>query len=113
MTTQMSDECRPEMLPSGEVIRVRGARPFSEAERKSLGELVEAARRRMPPPNPGALELHERIVAALAGLEISRRIELAPMIGVKYSVLGRIPQGRMPDADDLAKIETWLAEHGV
>ena len=109
----MSDECRPVKLPSGEKIRVRGGHAMSEAETKFLGEIVEAARRLIPPSDPGAAELYERIQALKDRVGLLHNSSLAVLIGVNYSVLTRIAQGRMPGDADLAKIEERLAKHGV
>jgi len=100
-------ECRDVALPSGEVIRVRGRGELGPAGVAALAELVEAVRRKAAenPPDPGTEVLYERIEAARGPLNWR---QVAALAGVKFSVLFRIGQGRMPGTDDLARIETWL-----
>lgn len=103
------DECRPVTLPSGETIRVRGRGGLGPAGVAALGELVEAVRRKAAAenlPDLGAPELYERIEAARGELPLR---EAARAASVRFSVLFRIGQGRMPGANDLAAIEAWLA----
>lgn len=104
------DECREVTLPSGEQIRVRAAGPMSAEAVAALGDLVDAARRKMAvehPPEPGTHELYERLRARMNELDISLR-GVAFQTGVRFAVLFRIGQGLMPDGEDLAAIETWL-----
>ena len=101
------DECRDVELPSGEVIRVRGDGELDAAGIAALGEVVDAARRLAAetPPDDGAAELYERIESVRG--ELNWR-QVAARAGVRFSVLFRIGQGRMPDPADLTAIETWL-----
>ena len=104
------DSCRPVTLPSGETIRVRGAGEMSPEAAAALGEIVEAARRKMAtehPADPGTEELWARLNARMDELDISLR-GVAYETGVRFSTLFRIAQGRMPDRDALAVIEAWL-----
>lgn len=104
------DECRPVKLPSGEPMRVRSAEPMGPEAVAALGELVDAARRKMAaehPPEPGTHELYERLHARMDVLDVSLR-GVAFQTGVRFSTLFRIGQGLMPDGDDLAAIERWL-----
>lgn len=103
------DSCRLVALPSGETIRVRGAREVTPAAAAALGEVVDAARRMAAeqPPEPGSKDLYERIRARCDALGISLR-GVAFQTGVRVSTLFRIGQGRMPDRDALAAIEAWL-----
>jgi hypothetical protein len=106
-----ADACRPVTLPSGEPIRVRGARPMDARETAALGVLVDAARALHAaghPPNPAAEALWARLDAA-AGAAGIRRHQVARECGVRPSVVTRIAQGCMPEAGDLAAIERWLA----
>lgn len=105
------DACRPVKLPSNETIRVRGARPLNAEETAALGEVVDAARRKLTaehPPNPAAEALWARVAARCDARGILRR-DAAHEAGVRPSVLTRIAQGVMPDGDDLAAIEAWLS----
>ncbi len=105
------DECRDVELASGEVVRVRGRRGLGPAGVAALSELVEAARAKAAenPPDEGTGVLYERIEAARAARNWR---QVAAEVGVKFSVLFRIGQGRMPGGEDLAAIETWLAASG-
>jgi|GEM_PF-5313442 len=108
------DECRPVTLLSGETIPVLGARELSPAGVAAMGELVEAVRRKAAaenPPDPDAAALWARIDTARHAAGLSLR-EVSGLCGVKFSVLFRTAQGRMPGADDLAAIEAWLAANG-
>lgn len=102
------DECRPVTLASGETIRVRGRRGLGPAGVAALSELVAAVRAKAAenPPDEGTGVLYERIEAARGPLNWR---QVAAEAGVKFSVLFRIGQGRMPGGEDLAAIETWLA----
>lgn len=105
------DECREVTLPSGEAIRMRGAGPMSPEAVAALGELVDAARRKMAAehsPEPGTAELYERLRARMDVLDVSLR-GVAFQTGVRFSTLFRIGQGLLPDGDNLAAIERWLA----
>lgn len=107
--SESPDECRPVTLPSGEVIRVRGRGGLGPAGVAALGELVDAARRldaERNPPDDGAPELWARIDAARGDRSLR---ECARLAGVRFAVLFRIRQGRMPGAQDPAAIEAWLA----
>lgn len=101
------DECRDVTLESGEVVRVRGRGGLGPAGVAALSDLVEAVRAKAAetPPDEGAAELWARIEAA-RGRRTLR--ECAAQAGVKFSVLFRIGQGRMPDTEAFARIETWL-----
>lgn len=104
------DSCRPVTLPSGETIRVRGAGEMGPAAVAALGEVVDAARRKMAaeyPPNPAAEALWARLLAAAAAEGMSLR-EIAKSADVLPSRVLRIGQGYMPDEVDLAGIEAWL-----
>lgn len=104
------DECRPVTLPSGETIRVRGRGGLGPAGVTALGELVDAVRRldaERNPPDEGAAELWARLESV--GGDRSLR-ECARLAGVRFAVLFRVGQGRMPGGGDLAAIERWLAE---
>lgn len=110
------DECRPVTLPSGETIPVLGSEPLSPQGAAAIRELVEVVRAKMAaenPPDLGAADLYVRVRAAWdrGALWASRRpaYETAKQAGVKLSVLTRLANGRMPDAEDLARIEEWLA----
>jgi hypothetical protein len=104
------DECRPVTLPSGETLRVRGAEEMTPDAVVALGQLVDAVRKlhaEQHPENPAAVALWERLTAAVDGR--GRWLsEVAHEVGVRFSTLMRIAQGYMPDADDLALIESWL-----
>ena len=102
------DECRAVELPSGEVVRVRGRGGLGPAGVAALSELVEAVRAKAAenPPDEGAPELWARIDAARGERTLR---ECAAEAGVKFSVLFRVRQGRMPGGEDLAAVETWLA----
>lgn len=108
--TEPRDECRPVTLPSGETIPVLGARELSPAGVAALGELVESGRRKAAqnPPDPDAAELWARIDTARRTAGLSLR-EVSALTGVRFAVLFRTMQGRMPDAGDLAAVEAWLA----
>lgn len=105
------DECRDVTLESGEVVRVRGRGGLGPAGVAALSELVEAARAKAAenPPDPGAPQLWARIDAALDPDSPAPLREAAKAAGVRFSVLFRVRQGRMPGGEDLAAIETWLA----
>lgn len=102
------DSCRDVSLPSGEVVRVRGRGGLGPAGVAALGELVDATRclAAQNPPDAGAPELFARITAARGDRTLR---ECARLAGVRFSVLFRIGQGRMPGGGDLAAIERWLA----
>lgn len=102
------DSCRDVTLPSGETIRVRGRGGLGPAGVAALAELVEAARAKAAadnPPDDGTDVLYARIETARGPLNWR---QVAALAGVKFSVLFRIGQGRMPGTEDLAAIETWL-----
>jgi hypothetical protein len=102
------DTCRPVTLPSGETIPVLGGRAPDAREAEMIGQAVDAARRlaAQNPPEPGSEALYARIEAARG----QRSLRGAGQeMGVRFTVLFRIGQGRMPDAVDLAAIEAWLA----
>lgn len=101
------DECRPVTLPSGETLPVLGGREPDAREVAALGDVVDAARRLMPDPDPGAPELWGRVDAARVREVLFLR-EIGWQAGVRASVLFRLRQGRMPGAQDLAAIEAWL-----
>ena len=103
------DECRSVTLPSGEVIRVRGRGGLGPAGVAALGELVAAVRAKAAenPPDAGAPELFARITAARGDRSLR---ECARLAGVRFAVLFRIRQGRMPGAPDLELIEAWLSD---
>lgn len=107
------DECRAVELPSGEVVRVRGRGGLGPAGVAALSELVEAVRAKAAesPPDPGAPQLWARVEAVLDPDSPTPLREAAKAAGVRFSVLFRIRQGRMPGGEDLAAIETWLAAH--
>lgn len=76
----------------------------------ALGEIVDAARRldaERNPPDEGAAELWARLESV--GGDRSLR-ECARLAGLRFAVLFRVGQGRMPGGGDLAAIERWLAE---
>jgi hypothetical protein len=105
------DTCRPVALPSGEQIVVRGGRGLDAKESAMLGEVVDAARRHHElthPVDEGAAELWARIQAARRTAGLSLR-DAAGLAGVRFSVLFRIGQGRMPGEAERAAIERWLA----
>lgn len=108
------DECREVTLPSGEPIRVRGAGEMSPEAVAALGELVDAARRMAAeqPVDDGAPELWVRLDAARTPDCLSLR-DVAQQVGVRFSTLFRIGQGRMPVDVDLARISAWLKEHNA
>lgn len=106
------DACRPVALPSGETLRVRSSGEMFPEAVAALGTLVDAARRLAAaenPPEPGTAALWARVGAVKAGRGLTLR-EAAGECGVRFSVLFRIGQGRMPDTNALATIETWLAD---
>lgn len=105
------DTCREVTLPSGEPIRVRGADDMSPEAIAALGEIVDAVRAwhaAEHPPDDGAEELWTRIDQTLGGLTLR---EAARQAGVPFSALFRVAQGRMPEGEQLAAIENWLARH--
>lgn len=104
---EQRDTCRDVLLPSGEVIRVRGRGGLGPAGVAALGELVDAVRAlaAQNPPDAGAPELFVRIEAARGDRSLR---ECAGLAGVKFSVLFRVGQGRMPAPQDLELIEAWL-----
>lgn len=104
------DECRDVELASGEVVRVRGRGGLGPAGVAALSELVDAARAKAAetPPDRGAPQLWARIEATLDPDSPTPLREAAKAAGVRFSVLFRIRQGRMPDPADLAAIERWL-----
>lgn len=100
--------CRPVTLASGETIPVLGGEPMSAEGVAALGELVDVVRAKMAaenPPDEGAPALWWRIKIARGRRSLR---QVAGESGVRFAVLFRIGQGRMPDADDLARIEAWL-----
>jgi len=104
-----SATCRPVTLESGETVPVLGDEPLSARGVAALAELIEAARAKHAaenPPDEGAPELFERIEAARGDRSLR---ECARLAGVRFAVLFRIRQGRMPGAQDPAAIEAWLA----
>ncbi len=104
------DSCRPVTLPSGETIRMRGAGEMSPEAAAALGEIVEAARRKMAvehPENPDAVALWHRLLGTADARGVRLR-DAATESGVRPWVLLRIAQGIMPDRDALAAIENWL-----
>lgn len=105
------ETCRDVTLASGEVVRVRGRRGLGPAGVAALGGLVEAVRAKAAetPPDPGAPQLWARIEAALDPDSPTPLRGAAKAAGVRFSVLFRIRQGRMPDPADLGAIEKWLA----
>lgn len=103
----MAESCRPVTLPSGETAMVLGGREMTPQEAGHLGAIVEAVRRRIPPPEPGAEEMYERVAEVCGRRRILVR-EAAREIGVPFHVLGRLAQGRMPGTEAQAAIETWL-----
>lgn len=105
------DECRDVEPASGETIRVRGRGGLGPAGVAALSELVEAARAKAAEisPDPGAPQLWARIEAALNPDSAIPLRDAAKAAGVRFSVLFRVRQGRMPGPADLAAIETWLA----
>lgn len=105
------DECRDVELASGQVVRVRGRGGLGPAGVAALSELVEAARAKAAetPPDPGAPQLWARIEAALDPDSPIPLRDAAKAAGVRFSVLFRIRQGRMPGGEDLGAIQTWLA----
>lgn len=111
MAVNEGDSCRAVELPSGEMIRVRGRGGLGPAGVAALSELVEAVRAKAAetPPDPGAPQLWARIEAALDPDSPAPLRDAAQAAGVRFSVLFRIRQGRMPDPADLAAIEDWLA----
>lgn len=103
------DECRPVVLPSGETIRVRGRGEMTPEGITALAEIVDAARALHAAENPARPDceaLYERIEATRGTLNWR---QVAAEAGVKFSTLFRIGQGHMPDPEDLAAIERWLA----
>lgn len=109
------DECRDVELALGETIRVRGRRGLGPAGVAALSDLVEAARAKAAetPPDPGAPELWARIEAALNPDSAIPLREAAKAAGVRFGVLFRVRQGRMPGPADLAAIETWLETYSA
>ena len=105
------DTCRPVTLPSGEVVPVLGGREPDAQETAMIGEVVDATRRlaAQNPPEPGSEALYARIEVASGELSWH---EVARAVGVRFSTLFRIGQGRMPGAVELAAIERWLANAG-
>jgi hypothetical protein len=105
------DTCRPVALPSGEQIVVRGGREMDEQESAMLEQVVGAARRLHELTHPveqGVAELWARIEAALRPGRHPLR-DAAQQVGVRFAVLFRVAQGRMPGEQDRAAIEAWLA----
>lgn len=109
------DECRDVELASGETIRVRGRGGLGPAGVAALGGLVEAVRAKAAetPPDPGAPRLWARIEAALDPDSPFPLRGAAKAAGVRFSVLFRIRQGRMPGGEDLGAIETWLETYSA
>lgn len=110
MMREPRDECRDVTLPSGEVVRVRGRGGLGPAGVAALSGLLEAVRAKAAetPPDPGAPQLWARIEATLDPTGAFPLREAAKAAGVRFSVLFRVRQGRMPGGEDLAAIETWL-----
>lgn len=104
-------ECRDVPLESGEVVRVRGRGGLGPAGVDALSELVEAVRAKAAEtlPDPGAPQLWARIEAALDPDRPTPLREAAKAAGVRFSVLFRVRQGRMPGPAGLGAIKTWLA----
>lgn len=103
-----SATCRPVTLESGGTVPVLGAEPLSPQGVAALAEVIDAALAKAAaenPPDDGAAELRARIEAVRGDRSLR---ECARLVGVRFSVLFRIGQGRMPGAQDLAKIEAWL-----
>ena len=109
------DECRDVELASGETIRVRGRGGLGPAGVAALSGLVEAVRAKAAetPPDPGAPQLWARIEAALDPDSAIPLREAAKAAGVRFSVLFRVRQGRMPNPADLGAIETWLETYSA
>lgn len=104
------DICREVTLPSGDVIRLRGETEPDAADLAALDDIFAAARRlaeKRNPPDEGAPELWARLEAARGGRTLR---ECARLAGVRFAVLFRIGQGRMPGPEDLELIERWLAK---
>lgn len=108
--SEPDDECREIHLPSGP-IRLRSERAPTGEDLAALEEIVSAAKRLAAarPVDDGAAELWARIDAVGQRGESTRR-DVAEQVGVRFSTMVRIAQGRMPDAADLAAIETWLTD---
>lgn len=101
------DQCSDVAPPPGEAVRVRGRGALDAA----LGELVEVARAKaaaQTPPDPDAAELWARLDAVRRERGVSLR-EMGGECGVRFSVLFKTAQGRMPGAADRAAVEAWLA----
>lgn len=102
--------CRPVTLPSGETIPVLGSEPMSAEGAAALGELIEAARAKHAaehPENPSATALYLRC-EAVRNDRVMFWSEAAREAGVRFSVMTRLANGRMPGPEDLALIEAWL-----
>ena len=111
MAVNEGDQCRDVELDSGEVVRVRGRGGLGPAGVAALSELVEAVRANAAenPPESGAPALWARVEAALDPDSPFPLRGAAKAAGVRFSVLFRVRQGRMPGPADLAAIEDWLA----
>jgi predicted polyphosphate/ATP-dependent NAD kinase len=105
------DECRRVTLPSGETIRLRSTQAPTGEALAALEEVVTAAKRMAAsmPVDDGAEALWARIETVRLRDGLTLR-EIGRQAGVRFSVLFRIGQGRMPDADDSASIGRWLTD---
>lgn len=106
------DQCSDVTLPSGDAVRVRGRGALDAADIAALAELVEAARAKaaaLNPPDPDAAKSRARLDMVRRARGVSLR-EMGAACGVKFSVLFRAAQGRMPGEADRAAVEAWLAE---
>ncbi len=110
------ERCRLVSLPSGGVVRIRSEVEPTGESLAAVDDLMQAAARHtermaaLNPPDDGAAALWSRI-AAVCNRELLLLSQAAPQMGIKRSVAFRIWNGRMPSADDLARIEAWLREH--
>lgn len=103
------DTCRPVVLPSGQTVVIRSEVEPTGESLAAVKDIMAAALRlaqERSRPDPGAEALWSRVAAARGDRTLR---ECAHEAGVKFSVLFRVGQGRMPPTEDLARIEAWLA----
>ncbi len=113
--TGRRDECRLVTLPSGETVPVFGSESMSPEGAAALGELVDVVRAKMAaenPENPLATALYLRC-EAVRNDRVMFWSEAAREAGVRFSVMTRLANGRMPGPEDLARIEAWLETYSA